>query len=85
MAENNPLTGTITRETVAGNVRKALRSAGVSERLMAHRIGLPQSNFSRRMACDVPFTVEQIAAIAAQLGIPVTALLDSDNSPAAAA
>lgn len=77
MAENNPLTGTITRETIAGNVRKALRSAGVSERVMAHRIGLPQSNFSRRMACKVPFTVEQVAAIAAELQVPVATLLDA--------
>jgi transcriptional regulator with XRE-family HTH domain len=82
MAENNPLSGTITREEIAGNVRKALRRAGVSERVMAHRIGLPQSNFSRRMNSDVPFTVEQLAAIAAELGVPVAALLES---PAVAA
>lgn len=82
MAENNPLSGTITREEIAGNVRKALRRAGVSERVMAHRIGLPQSNFSRRMNSDVPFTVEQLAAIAAELGVPVATLLES---PAVAA
>lgn len=77
MAENNPLSGTITREIVAGNVRKALRSAGVSERVMAHRIGLPQSNFSRRMNSEVPFTVEQVAAIASELRIPLATLLDN--------
>jgi transcriptional regulator with XRE-family HTH domain len=77
MAENNPLSGTITRETIAGNVRKALRQAGVSERVMAHRIGLPQSNFSRRMNSEVPFTVEQVAAIATELHIPVATLLDN--------
>jgi transcriptional regulator with XRE-family HTH domain len=77
MAENNPLSGTITREEIAGNVRKALRRAGVSERVMAHRIGLPQSNFSRRMNSDAPFTGEQLAAIAAELGISVAALLET--------
>lgn len=82
MAENNPLSGTITREIVAGNVRKALRLAGVSERVMAHRIGLPQSNFSRRMNSEVPFTVEQIAAIASELNIPLAKLLDSTAVPA---
>lgn len=82
MAHNNPLSGTITREVIAGNVRKALRRAGVSERVMAHRIGLPQSNFSRRMNSDVPFTAEQLAAIAAELGIPVAELLET---PAVAA
>jgi hypothetical protein len=82
MAENNPLSGTITREIVAGNVRKALRTAGVSERVMAHRIGLPQSNFSRRMNSDVPFTVEQVAAIATELQIPLASLLDNTAVPA---
>lgn len=82
MAENNPLSGTITREIVAGNVRKALRQAGVSERVMARRIGLAQSNFSRRMNSDVPFTVEQVAAIAAELRIPLAKLLDNTAVPA---
>jgi transcriptional regulator with XRE-family HTH domain len=82
MAENNPLSGTITRETVAGNVRKALRNAGVSERVMAHRIGLPQSNFSRRMNSEVPFTVEQVAAIARELRVPLATLLDNTAVPA---
>lgn len=77
MRENNPLSGTLTREAVAVNVRAALKRAGISERAMAQRIGLPQSNFSRRMNCEVPFTVELIAAIAAELGTTPVKLLDT--------
>ena len=82
MRENNPLSGTLTRENVAANVRAALKRAGVSERSMADRIGLPQSNFSRRMNSEVPFSAEQIAAIAAELGTSPAALFET---PAVAA
>lgn len=75
----NPLSGTsaqeAAREAIAANVRVELARAKVSGTQMAAQIGLASSTFSRRMAGDVCFGADEIAAIATILSIPTDILL----------
>lgn len=73
MPENNPLSGT--REAVARAVREAMATRKISGRALADLLGMPQSVFSRRMTGEVAFTIDELAAIAGELGEPVTGLL----------
>lgn len=75
MRENDPLSGTETRERIAENVRVELARARISASAMAQRIGVPQANFSRRMKSDVSFSADEIVAIARELGIAPGILL----------
>jgi transcriptional regulator with XRE-family HTH domain len=75
MREINPLSGSEARKAVAANVRVELARAQVSGAQMAQHIGIPGSTFSRRMTGDTSFAAEEIAAIAAALGISTDALL----------
>ncbi|MFC7275275.1 helix-turn-helix domain-containing protein [Paractinoplanes rhizophilus] len=73
MPENNPPSGT--REAVARAVREAMARKKISGRALADQLGMPQSVFSRRMTGEVAFTVDELAAIAAELEEPLTGLL----------
>lgn len=73
MPENNPLSGT--REAVARAVREAMARKKISGRSLADQLRMPQSVFSRRMTGEVAFTVDELAAIAAELDEPLTGLL----------
>lgn len=83
MPENNPLSGT--SEVVAEAIRNALAEAKKSGRQLAHEIGMPRSNLSRRMTGEVDFTIDELAAIAAALDIPLSALVEEAATPAGAA
>lgn len=41
---------------------------------------MSQQALSRRLSAHVPFTVTELARIAAQLGVPIGALTPSDES-----
>lgn len=75
----NPLSGTPAQEAartaIAANVRVELARAKISGTQMAAQIGLAPSTFSRRMAGDVCFGADEIAAIATILSIPTDILL----------
>lgn len=75
----NPLSGSpaqeAARKAIAANVRVELARAKVSGTQMAAHIGLASSTFSRRMAGDICFGADEIAAIAATLGISTDVLL----------
>lgn len=73
MPENNPLSGT--RGAAAGSVREAMTRKKVSGRVLADRIGMPQSAFSRRMTGEVAFRFDELVAIADALDEPLAALL----------
>lgn len=75
MREINPLNGLDARKVVAANVRVELARAHVSGVQMAQHIGIPSSTFGRRMTGDASFDAEEIAAIAAALGISADVLL----------
>ncbi len=82
MRETNPLSGRLTREAIAANVRVELARADISGHAMAQRLGIPQSNFARRVGGEVSFSAEEIAAVAAELGISPTTLLANASVPA---
>lgn len=71
----NPPSGLATRKAIAANVRVELARANVSGAQMAAHVGIPASTFSRRMVGDTSFSAEEIAAIAASLGISADVLL----------
>jgi hypothetical protein len=71
----NPFSGSDTRKVIAANVRVELARAKVSGAQMAQHLGIPASNFSRRMVGDTSFAAEEIAAIALALDITLDSLL----------
>jgi len=83
MREINPLGGSPTadeerkraQKAVAANVRVELARANISGVQMAAKIGLPTSTFSRRMAGEVSFDAEELAAVASVLEISTDVLL----------
>lgn len=83
MREINPLGGSLAadeerkraQKAIAANVRVELARANVSGVQMAAKIGLPTSTFSRRMAGEVSFDAEELAAVAAVLDITTDVLL----------
>jgi transcriptional regulator with XRE-family HTH domain len=60
------------RHQVAAEVRAEMARQRLSGRALAARLGWPQNRLSRRLAGDIPFTVDDLAAIAALLEVPVT-------------
>lgn len=83
MREINPLGGSPTadeerkraQKVIAANVRVELARANVSGALMATKIGLSGSTFSRRVAGEVSFDAEELAAVASVLEISTDVLL----------
>lgn len=86
MEANNPLSGTGARGRIAAAVRVELALARMSAAELARQIGVAQSTFNRRMTGEVSFSAEEIAAIAAALGVdPATLLADAaPKAPATA-
>lgn len=90
MREINPLGGSPAadeerkraQKAIAANVRVELARANVSGVQMATKIGLPTSTFSRRMAGDVSFDAEELAAVASVLDIPTDVLLSGATTVA---
>lgn len=62
----------VSRESVAAEVRAELARARYSGRSAAFALGWTQAYMSRRLNADMPFDVDDLAAIAGLLGIPVT-------------
>jgi hypothetical protein len=83
MREINPLGGSPAadeerkraQKVIAANVRVELARANVSGVQMAAKIGLPTSTFNRRVAGEVSFDAEELAAVAAVLEISTEVLL----------
>jgi transcriptional regulator with XRE-family HTH domain len=81
----NPLSGSPTaederrraRNAIAANVRVELARANVSGAQMAAKLGLATSTWSRRMAGDVSFDGEELAAVATILDISTSVLTES--------
>jgi transcriptional regulator with XRE-family HTH domain len=71
-------------EQVAASIRAELARQRKSGSSLARHLGMTQSAVSRRLLGHVPFDVDQIAATAAWLGVPLTALLPSDDAAGAA-
>lgn len=69
------------RRQVAANVRAELARAGVSQATAAAWIGVTQPAMSARLHARVPFTVDEAAAIADGLGLPLATLVDTTVAP----
>lgn len=55
-------------------VAQSIRAAGLSQRDIAARAGVPLVTLSRRLTGRSPFTVVEVAAIASVLGVSVVEL-----------
>jgi transcriptional regulator with XRE-family HTH domain len=82
MRETYPLSGT--REAVASAVRVAMARKNISGRALAEAIGMPQSRFSRRMTGEIAFDVDELAAVAAALDVPLSDFVSDVPSAGAA-
>jgi transcriptional regulator with XRE-family HTH domain len=71
-------------EQVAASVRAELARQRKSGSALARHLGLPQSAVSRRLLGHVPFDVDQLAATAAWLNVPITDLLPAGSEAGAA-
>jgi len=63
-----------TQEHVAAEVRAAMGRKRISGLQLARACGLTQSAMSRRITGHTPFDVNEIAAVAAELGVEVGSL-----------
>ena len=61
---------------VPARVRELAKERGVTQRTIADALGLSQSAASRRLVGDVPFDVDELAAVAKVLGVPLTRLVE---------
>lgn len=55
-------------------VADAMKTAGVSQRSMSDRCGIPLVTLNRRLTGRTAFTVVEVAAIAGQLGLSLVEL-----------
>lgn len=63
---------------VADNVRAEMARRKFSQTDLAAALGKSQASISRRLAGDQDFTVRELTAIAAWLGVSVASLLGED-------
>lgn len=60
----------------AANVRAEVARRNITQVQIAAALGLPQSGVSRRMKGTVPFSLDELSAMAALLDVPLSDLLD---------
>lgn len=68
----------LTRARVAATVRAEIARAGARRAEIATAAGLSYQALARRLSGDVAFDVDELAAVAQQLSIPVAQLLGED-------
>lgn len=56
------------------NVRAEMARQDVSQMQLASRIGMSQTGLSKRLRGAIPFDVNELAAVAAELGVPIDQL-----------
>lgn len=62
-------------QAVAANVRAEMARSRVSQSAIAKHLGIGQTAVSRRLTGDVAFDVNEVAAIAAFLDVPLATLM----------
>ena len=60
---------------LAGVVREAMKSAGISQRAMAERTSVPYTTLVRRLSGRSPFSVIELAAISQEMGTSIVDLM----------
>jgi transcriptional regulator with XRE-family HTH domain len=61
--------------STAGSVRAELARRGITGRELAAALGRSERTVRRRLSGDLPFTVDELTAVAGFLDIPVGSLL----------
>jgi transcriptional regulator with XRE-family HTH domain len=69
---------------VAAEVRAVMARQGCTQTALAERIERDQHFISRRLSGKVPFAVDELAAIATALDVPLTDLLGEQQTEASA-
>lgn len=65
------------------NVRAEMARRGVSQTDLSNRLGMNQSQISKRLSGTIAFTIDELVAIAATLGVPLSTLIPADVAAAA--
>ncbi len=60
---------------VAGTVRAAMGNSGMSQVALSEATGISRTTLSRRLNGQIPFTMDELAAIANHLGVRASDLL----------
>jgi len=68
-------------QKVAEEVRAQLARKRRSARSVALQLGWQQAYLARRVTGETPFTINDLAAIAGVLGVPVTCFFDGVRTP----
>lgn len=67
---------------VADEIRGLMAKKHITQTQLADKIGVTQSAIARRLSGRVAFDVNELAAIAAALGVPVSRLLEDVDTEA---
>lgn len=70
-------------EHIAAEVRAEMARQRLSQQSLAVHLGWPQPRLSRRLTSgktSVPFTVDELSAVADALGVPVTTLIPAQRT-----
>lgn len=62
-------------QRIGANVRAEMARRGISQVAIASKLGLPQTSVSKRLRGEVAFNVDELAAVADHLSVPLAALL----------
>lgn len=63
-------------------IKALLDDRGISGRELARRLGVSQPWVSQRLTGETSITVADLARIVAALGVPLSALIPADDTPA---
>jgi len=66
-------------QSVAAEVRAELARKRIPQSDLAEVLGVSQAGISRRLSGATPFDVNELAAVAAFLGVPVGKLMPAEN------
>jgi transcriptional regulator with XRE-family HTH domain len=64
-------------DEVAGELRAHMARRRISSRKIAHQLGWSEVYLSRRLTGAVPFNVNDLAAVAEILDLPISSLFDA--------
>ena len=69
--------------SIAGGVREAMTSGGITHRELSEKSGIPLATLHRRLTATTPFTMTEIKAVSIALGLDVSDLLRQSETAAA--
>lgn len=67
---------------IAGGVREAMTSGGITHRELSEKSGIPLATLHRRLTATTPFTMTEIKAVSIALGLDVSDLLRQSETAA---